>query len=348
LTTLELGGAARFLVHAESDAELLDALRWAAQEGVPTAIVGGGSNLIVPDAGFAGLVIAMRMRGVREQRAGEYVELTASAGEVWDELVARSVEAGLLGLECLSGIPGLVGATPIQNVGAYGQEVASTIGQVHVIDRQSLSARVLGPEQCGFGYRTSVLKREPERFAVTAVTFRLATRGAAQVVYPELARALELRAGGSLPSAHDVRDVRAAVLELRRSKSMVIDPADENRRSAGSFFLNPVVPDQVADQLLARLLADGVIKTPEELPRFAAGRGQVKLAAAWLIERAGFRKGERRGPVGISSRHALALVHHGAGSTRELLALASEITARVHARFGITLEREPVLLAAAS
>jgi len=242
----------------------------------------------------------------------------------------------------LSGIPGLVGATPIQNVGAYGQEVSSTVRSVRVLERATLQEHVLSRQACDFSYRYSALKRDPSRYVVLAVTYALREHGAPAVVYQELINALAPR-DSSTPS---LAEVRQTVIALRRKKSMVFDPSapDENTRSAGSFFLNPIVPAVQADALAAKLLADGRIATTSALPRYpAADPDQVKLAAAWLIEAAGFIKGERRGAVGISSTHSLALVCHTGATTADLLAFAHEIGARVDASFGIQLEREPVL-----
>ncbi|AKF04977.1 UDP-N-acetylmuramate dehydrogenase [Sandaracinus amylolyticus] len=326
-TTLELGGpAARFASVTDVDS-LVHLLALAEEREVPVAILGGGSNLVVSDAGFDGLVIAMRMRGVTTTRQDDVVLVEAAAGEPWDELVDRATSAGLAGLECLSGIPGLVGATPIQNVGAYGQEVADTIASVRVFDRVEKRVVELTPAQCEFAYRDSMFKRDPDRYVVLSVVFALVPDGPATVCYAELERALE-------GSPRDVRTVRETVIALRRAKSMVVDPADPNHRSAGSFFTNPIVDASLADALSAQ---------HESMPRWPQPDGRVKLAAGWLIERAGITKGMRRGNVGISTKHALALVHHGGGTTAELLALASEVQDAVRARFGVELHREPVL-----
>jgi UDP-N-acetylmuramate dehydrogenase len=340
-TTLGLGGAARYFARVESEAALIAALRWAQERSLPVAVLGGGSNLVVSDAGFEGLVIAIALRGVHSTVRGSSVQIDAAAGEPWDELCAHCVERDLAGIECLSGIPGLVGATPIQNVGAYGQEVAQVIAAVRVLDRASLQVHTLGPEQCGFGYRDSGFKRNPERAVVLSASFALRLGGEPSVAYAELARALATRAGGSAPSLQHVRET---VLGLRRAKSMLLDSSDENGHSAGSFFLNPVVDAGQAERVAGTAVAAGLIASSGELPRYPAAEGKVKLSAAWLIERAGFRKGERRGAVGISTRHALALVHHGEGSSAELLAFAREIQTRVQQRFAVALELEPVLL----
>jgi len=334
LTTFELGGPAAHLTEATDDAAIAEALRWAGARQLPVAILGGGSNVVVADAGFEGLVIRIATRGRSFQPLPDgSVDLTAAAGEPWDDLVADTVARGLAGLECLSGIPGLAGATPIQNVGAYGQEVAQTIRRVRVLDRGTLGISELDATDCAFGYRDSRFKRDPDRFVVLAVTFALRPAGAPALRYPELAAAL---GGTGDPS---LADVRAAVLALRAKKSMVLAPDDPNRRSAGSFFMNPVVSAAEADAVAQRA---GV--ATQAMPRFPAGGGRVKLSAGWLIERAGFPKGTRRGPVGISTAHALALVNLGGARTDQLLGLAAEIQDAVRQRLGVALAREPVLL----
>jgi len=254
-------------------------------------------------------------------------------------VVSRAVAENLAGVECLSGIPGTVGATPVQNVGAYGQEVGEVVDSVRVLERATLRELTLGADECGFGYRTSRLRVEPDRFVVLAVTLRLVPGGAPLLGYPELERAV---AEGD--SARTLAGVRQAVLDLRRAKSMVLDPADPNRRSAGSFFVNPVVGPEQAEEVVRRALALEIVRAPDEVPRFLADGGRTKLSAAWLIERAGFARGYRRGAVGLSSRHALALVHHGGGSTAELVALARDIRSAVEARWGVRLAPEPVFL----
>ena len=342
LTTLGLGGAARRFIAADDDETLIGALAWARDEGLPVALLGGGSNVVVPDAGVEGVVIALRMRGVTSIAHGDRVHVTAAAGESWDALVERCVHDDLAGIECLSGIPGLVGATPLQNVGAYGQEVSSTIASVRVLDRASLQQRVLTNAECDFSYRYSALKRDPNRYAVLAVTFALQKGGAPAIRYRELVDAFAAHA--SKPS---LAETRRTVIALRRNKAMVYDPSvpNENTRSAGSFFLNPIVPSEQADTLAAQLVTEGRIQNAAALPRYPANDlAHAKLAAAWLIEAAGFRKGERHGNVGISTKHSLALVCHDGATSAELLALAHTIEARVRVRFGIQLEREPVLL----
>ena len=341
LTTLELGGHARHFVEAADDDAVVEALRWAEARGLPVLILGGGSNVVIADRGFDGLVVRIATRGRRFAESSGAVELTAAAGEPWDDLVADSVARGLAGLECLSGIPGLAGATPIQNVGAYGQEVGDTIRAVKVVERASQRVHELPPAECGFAYRDSAFKRDPERFVVLGVTFALRPGGAPTLRYRELADAL---AANPRPT---LADARATVLALRTKKSMVIVDGDPNRRSVGSFFTNPVVSPAQAEEVAARAVALGAIAAPDEMPRWPAPGGAVKLSAGWLIERAGIRKGHRRGAVGVSTAHALALVHLGGGSTAALLELAREVGDAVHARLAMTLLPEPTMIGVA-
>jgi UDP-N-acetylmuramate dehydrogenase len=339
LTTLELGGTANAFAEIDSVAAARDAVRWASRHDQPLAIVGGGSNVVVADGGFSGIAVRIGLRGVEIEDDGDRVLVTASAGEPWDELVQTTVDDDLAGLECLSGIPGWVGATPIQNVGAYGQDVAAVIERVSVLDLTSLEERTLDPEACGFGYRTSTFREFPGRYLVLSVTFRLQRRGRPKVEYRELRRALGLdRAAPSLA------EVRRAVLELRRSKSMVIEDGDPNRRSVGSFFVNPVVDSVTLAALDERGRASGALSATESVPTFRAEARRFKVPAAWLIEKAGFSKGHRRGAFGVSTAHALALVHHGGGSSKELVALARDIREGVRRRFDIELQPEPVFL----
>lgn len=337
-TTLELGGPAEHFVAATTADELSWALAEARGHGWPVTLLGGGSNVLVPDGGVPGLVVALGLRGRSARVEGDATIVTASAGEPWDELVAWTVAQGLQGLEALSGIPGSVGATPIQNVGAYGQDVADTLARVHVVELATGRARTLDTAALGLGYRTSALKRSPGEFAVTAVEFRLRAGAPPPLGYAELERAL---AGVAAPTVAQVRD---AVLALRRGKSMVLDPADENRRSVGSFFTNPVLDAAAAFALFERAKARGLERM--KVPHWPLPDGDFKFAAGWLIEQAGVTKGLRVGPVGVSTKHALALVHHGGGTTAQLLALADDVVGKVDAAFGVRLEREPVLLGA--
>lgn len=335
LTTLGLGGPAALYGEPHTREQLLAALSWARDQKTDVHILGGGSNLVVADAGVPGLTLRMQTRGITLHDDGTHVLLTAEAGELWQSVVDCALAHDLAGLECLTGIPGSAGATPIQNVGAYGQEVSDTLLEVEVLERATLQPHTLSRADCGLGYRDSRFKREPERFVVVSVTFRLEKHGAPSVRYAELARAL----AGQQPS---LEEVASTVHELRARKSMLLDPDDPNGRSAGSFFKNPIVSTSEAARVKALCVSLGVVASEAEVPSFPAPAGAVKLAAGFLIERAGIAKGLRRGNVGTSGKHALCLVHHGGGSTRELLALAAEIEGTVQQRFGITLEMEPV------
>jgi len=335
LTTLQLGGPARFLIDAADEATVLRAALAATEQHIPMVVLGAGSNVVVSDSGFDGLVLRMGIKGIA---FGDQETVYAAAGEPWDAFVEATVARGWAGLECLAGIPGTVGATPIQNVGAYGQEVAETIRDVRALERRSRAIVTLPAADCAFGYRDSLFRRNPEAYVVLGVTFALRPDGAPSVRYRELADALSGQAHPSLAA------VSAMVRALRRKKSMVIDPADPNRRSVGSFFTNPVLDVATFAALGARAVAAGVVASVDDVPRFATADGKMKVPAAWLIERAGFTKGLRRGPVGISTAHALALVHHGGGTTAALRALAQELRAGVQARFGVTLTEEPIFL----
>jgi UDP-N-acetylmuramate dehydrogenase len=341
LVTFELGGRARFFADACDDGEMVEALAWASARGLPITVLGGGSNLVVPDGGVEGLVVRVSTRGLAFRAAGAEVLCDIAAGEPWDDVVAAAVARDLAGLECLSGIPGRAGGTPIQNVGAYGQEVGDTITSVRALDRRTGAMVELPAAACGFSYRHSAFKRDPHRHLVLGVTFGLRPGGAPNLRYPEIAQTL----AGASPT---LGAVRAAVLAVRRRKSMVIDPTDPNRRSAGSFFTNPVVPPALAASVVAVALAAGMVQTAAQVPQFPAPGGAVKLAAGWLVERAGIAKGFRQGQVGVSTNHTLALVHHGGGRTAELLALARHVRATVHERFGVWLCPEPVILGASA
>jgi UDP-N-acetylmuramate dehydrogenase len=338
LTTLNLGGPAHFFAEVSETADVVFALGWAKERNLPVFILGGGSNLVVGDEGFPGLVLHIRSRGLRWDRAGNAVTVEAQAGEAWDDLVAAAVRENAAGIECLSGIPGTVGAAPVQNIGAYGQEVAATIKNVRVLDRDTLEERDLSARDCEFAYRTSLFKHERRRFVILSVTLGLVAGGRPALRYAELSSALS---GNAEPS---LADVRQTVLDLRRKKSMVVDEADPNRCSAGSFFTNPIVSAEFAAKLAEGVVAAKMVQLPEEMPRFALGDGRVKLSAGWLIEHAGLAKGFRVGAVGISSHHALALVHHGGGTTAELLRLALRVRSAVFDYFGIELAPEPVFL----
>lgn len=335
-TTLGLGGAAATFVHASDVDTLVGALRWADTRGCPSWILGGGSNVVIGDDGLDGLVIEIGLRGLQITRGQDGALLRIAAGEPWDDVVARATAEGLSGIECLSGIPGLAGATPIQNVGAYGQEVADVLVGVHVYDRKHERRVRLTAAECALSYRDSALKRTPNRWVVLEVELELAIDGVPQLRYGELQRSLE----GQRATPQRVRD---SVLSLRRRKSMVIDASDPNRCSAGSFFTNPVVDADVAAEVERRAGQRGLLAA-RAMPQWPSDNGTVKLAAGWLIEAAGFKRGDQRGPVGLSTAHALALVHHGGGTTAMLLDFAREIRDGVAAAFGVELVPEPVML----
>lgn len=332
LTTLGIGGPARYFVRAESEEALVAALHYAEQQGLPVFILGGGSNVLVADAGFNGLVIQIAITDpefrVQSSEAG-ISQITVGAGEDWDGFVAWCVDQKLAGVECLSGIPGTVGGTPVQNVGAYGQEVSETIVSVRCLDRRTGQFVELSNADCGFTYRKSIFNSSHrERYVVTAVTFELRRGGGPKIVYKDL---LEHFAGRTPTLA----EAREAVLTTRRAKSMVIDADDPNSRSAGSFFKNPVVSgDQFHDLRLEYA----------DIPSFPADAGNVKVPAAWLIENAGFRKGFALGNAGISANHSLALINRGGATAAELITLKERIQAGVGERFGIDLMPEPLLI----
>lgn len=339
-TTLGSGGRSRFFCRVASVDELREALEFSRVKALPVFILGGGSNVVVSDAGFPGLTIKLEMLGRHSSDVSpEEVEVEAAAGESWDTLVEWSVRSGLAGLECLSGIPGKVGATPIQNVGAYGAEVSQTISVVRCIDRGTGQLEEFSNRDCKFGYRSSRFKsRDKGRYVVVGVAFRLRKSSNSEIVYPELQAAL-LRERPDYVTIADPAEklsaVRSTVLLLRRSKSMVIDPSDPNSRSVGSFFVNPVLTPSEFRQFDHRCRELAPDLSP---PHFMVGES-VKLSAAWLIERAGFSRGYHVGGVGVSNNHALALVNRGGGSS-ELLRLAEAIRTAVLARFGIKLEQE--------
>ena len=333
-TTLRLGGAADHLVVVHDRDETVDSVR---NDG-PLLVLAGGSNVVVADDGFRGTVVLLRTTGVTLAPDGDDVLLTVEAGQPWDDVVALAVAEGLAGIECLSGIPGSAGATPIQNVGAYGQEVAETIESVLVHDRTRAQTRPWTPAECGFAYRHSTFKHH-DRYVVLAVTFRLRRTGrSGPVRYAELARALGVAPGGTAPLA----DVRAAVLRLRAGKGMVLDPADPDTYSVGSFFTNPILDGPAYPAVRNRALALGL----PEPAAWPGADGTVKVSAAWLIERAGYGKGYTGGHsgVGISTKHTLALTNRGDGSTAALLDLAREIRDGVAKAFDVELRPEPVLV----
>ena len=323
-TTIGIGGPARFFFRAATVDDLRAGLDWARANDQRAFILGGGSNLLISDAGFDGLVLHADLRGITVESEDEYAMVKVAAGEPWDAFVAKAVDNGWAGIECLSGIPGSIGATPIQNVGAYGQEVSETIARVEVLDRTSGLATWFTNWDCRFGYRSSLFKNiERDRYIVLSVTFRLRRGGEATVKYPELQRYIDEQGIG----LSDLRGVRAAVIAIRKRKGMVLDPADPDTRSDGSFFMNPIVPDFAPFASL-------------DVPHFPAGDG-VKLSAAWLIEHAGFHKGYVHGNVGLSTKHTLAIINRGGGTAREVVELMTMIQESVKAKFGVEIHPEP-------
>jgi UDP-N-acetylmuramate dehydrogenase len=331
LTTFGIGGAARYFAEARSEDDVVAALAWARERALPVFVLGGGSNLLVRDEGFAGLVLKIGVMGVEALGDGVF---EAGAGEQWDRFVEMMLYVGMAGVECLAGIPGSVGGTPVQNVGAYGQEVSETIESVRAYDRTTGLFTDLSKDACRFRYRESLFnKDEPGRYLVTKVRFRLRPNGEPTLKYAELQRKFP---AGWTPT---LREVAETVRSIRRAKGMLIVEGDPDCRSAGSFFKNPIVAAEAAERIAAALQI-GV----DAVPNWPAGHGNVKLPAAWLLEQAGFTKGYAEGAAGISSRHTLALTNRGGATCADVLRLQEHIVAAVAKKFGVQLEREPVLL----
>jgi len=331
LTTLGIGGPARLFVRAETVDEIRETIAWAASQHEPLFVLGGGSNLLIADEGFDGLVLQIDLRGITiRSESLETVMVYVAAGERWDDFVSFAVMRGWAGIECLSGIPGLTGATPIQNVGAYGQDVSETIVRVEAIERDTGRVVTFTNWECGFGYRQSIFKSSAkDRYIVAGVTFRLTPGGAAAIRYPELQTYLDEHE----IDVSDLRGVRSAVIAIRKRKGMVLDATDPDTRSDGSFFMNPVVTQSTLDEIVLRAGTKNV-------PHFPSG-DQIKLSAAWLIEHAGFHKGFAHGNVGLSSKHTLAVINRGGGTAREVLELVAMIQGRVREEFGVEIQPEP-------
>lgn len=332
LTTLGVGGTARWYYRATTPESAADALRWAAERGIEVFVLGGGSNLVVADRGWPGLVLHVGVAGLTSVATAAGVRIAAGAGESWDTFVAGVVAQGLCGVECLSGIPGTVGGTPVQNVGAYGQEVAGVIASVTAIDRSSATIVELHGSDCGFAYRMSRFKgTDANRFLICTVTFELSP-GVPTATYPDVIEYL----GQHAIMAPAVQDVRDAVLAIRRRKGMVLDESDPDTRSVGSFFMNPTLDADTFQRL--------GIQSGRAVPGYPRRDGSVKIPAAWLIERAGFARGFAMGAAGVSSKHPLALVNRGGASAREVVALAGHIKREVARQFGVWLLPEPVFV----
>jgi UDP-N-acetylmuramate dehydrogenase len=331
-TTFGIGGRARWFVEAQTESDILEATAWARQRSLPLFVLGGGSNVLIADAGFPGLVLHIALKGIEEQDVGDNrVLLRVAAGEDWDGVVQRVVEENCAGVECLAGIPGTVGGTPVQNVGAYGQEVSSVITKVRAFDLHDRCMLELGAEECAFSYRRSRFNTaDAGRFVVTRVDYQLTRGGAPTFKYPDLQRAFP---PGSNPT---LSEVAAAVRRIRQTKAMVLVDCEPDCRSAGSFFKNPIVSEDLANRI--------EFVTRNAPPRFPAGEGKVKIPAAWLIEQAGFLRGFALGNAGISTKHTLALVNRGGATASEILALAAEIRFTVEKKFGVVLQPEPVFV----
>jgi UDP-N-acetylmuramate dehydrogenase len=328
LTTFGIGGPARWLVEADSEDSLVKAVSFAREQDVPLFVLGGGSNVLAADEGFPGVVVRVALRGI--QQKGNLFRV--GAGEDWDGFVSHAIALGFGGIECLAGIPGTVGGTPVQNVGAYGQEVSDTIVSVRVLDRKSLAFSELPAEACAFAYRRSIFNSSHKgRFIVTAVEYRLRTGAFPVISYPDLKRLFQDRT-----QPPTLAEAAAAVREIRHGKGMLLVPGEEDCRSAGSFFKNPVVPDARYETISAAGSGPA--------PRFTAGKGFVKIPAAWLLEESGFHKGLVAGNAGLSSRHTLALINRGGATAREIVALRDWIVSTVEKKFGVRLEPEPVWL----
>lgn len=334
--TLGVGGNARWFCHAPDDTGITDALTWADQRSLAVHVLGGGSNIVIADEGFDGLVVHVDIRGVTSYPHDGRVVYSAGAGEPWDPFVAATVADGCAGLECLSGIPGQVGGTPVQNVGAYGQDVSGTITSVHVVDRHTGLHTALSAKESRFGYRASRFKREDfNRFIVTRVEFALAQNAAPTISYADLIAYFD-QAGAAAPSLAEVRE---AILRIRRRKGMVIEEGNPANRSVGSFFVNPVLSRAHFDRVEARAGSAGAT-----VPHYAIGPDSVKVPAAWLIERAGFAKGVSRGAVGVSPFQAQAIVNHGGARAADILSLAADIKRVVWQKFDVAIVPEPVFV----
>jgi UDP-N-acetylmuramate dehydrogenase len=335
LTTLQVGGPARYFVEAGSEEEVREGVKFARARNLPLFVLGGGSNLVVSDAGWPGLVLKIGVQGIGGNGGHKKAAFSVAAGEDWDGFVARAVTRNCAGVECLSGIPGSVGGTPVQNVGAYGQEVSETIESVRALDLRTLRTRELTNAECGFKYRTSIFNgSERGNYIILAVTYALTPDGAPNIRYRDLQKHF-----ASSESTPTLGDVREAVRQIRARKAMLITPGDEDCRSAGSFFKNPVLSETASTAILSRAAEHGL-----EVPSYPAEGAQRKIPAAWLVEHSGFAKGYRQGKVGISRKHALAIVNLGGARATDILELGERIQEAVEAMWGVRLQLEPVVV----
>jgi len=339
-TTLGIGGPARFFTRITEESQIPEALDFARARSCPVFILGGGSNILVADTGFPGLVLKIELRGIHTIDDEHRGIIVAAAGETWDVFVQHCIDRDLAGIECLSGIPGTVGAAPVQNIGAYGQEICKRIISTRVLDREIEAPIELSNAQCKFSYRSSIFNTEyPDRYIILKVAFDLHTHGRPRISHPEIQS--RLSGSGSRPS---LREVRQAVLEIRRAKGMIVSENDPDSKSAGSFFKNPVLTGEEAERIEAQARARGLLSGSESIPRFPFGTNKVKLAAGWLVERAGFPRGYTRGNAAISTKHALALINRGGATAQEILDLMHIIQDGVREKFGVMLEPEPVIV----
>lgn len=334
--TLGVGGPARAFCRAESEDDVLEALRWGESHELAVTILGGGSNVVIADRGIDGLVVQIAIAGVETSDTNQHRRFSVGAGEPWDQFVASTVDADCAGLECLSGIPGLVGGTPVQNVGAYGQDVSETITEVSVIDRAQRVSLTMSAADCGFAYRSSRFKHaDAGRFIVTRVNFRLRPGGAPTVAYADVVAHFQ-QAGIASPT---LRQVREAILQIRRRKGMVIEEGNPANQSVGSFFVNPVISRANFEQLMAAAADSG-----ESVPHYPLPNGDVKVPAAWLIEHAGYRRGYDAGPVGVSPFQSQAIINRGAARAEDVMTLACDIKRAVWQKFGVAIVPEPVFV----
>jgi UDP-N-acetylmuramate dehydrogenase len=339
-TTLGVGGPARFLVSIKHEDQVPEALEFARTHACPVFIIGGGSNILVSDSGFPGMIVRMEIRGIQPLDEDNSEFVSVAAGETWDVFVQRCVDQNLAGIECLSGIPGTVGGAPVQNIGAYGQEISDVILSIRALDRETNSIEELSGNDCRFGYRTSIFNTtQRDRYIILKVAFSLRPYGKPRILYKDLEDCFNSRS--KTPS---IGEVRRAVVKIRESKGMVLNQTDDDLKTAGSFFKNPVLEPGKATEIENTARERDLLASTEDFPRFTAHSGNVILPAAWFVEQAGFEKGFTYGNVGVSSKHALALVNNGGAQAREFIDLMHRIQEKVFSQFGVLLLPEPTLI----